>query len=93
MQELIAEGERKPNGEWSRVIGELGIGTNPKARLQGNLMTDEKVAGTIHIAIGRNMLFGGENQAPIHEDGVVGQPTVRVEGELLIDGGQYLLDT
>ncbi len=92
LQELIAEGERKPNGEWSRVIGELGIGTNPKARLQGNLMTDEKVAGTIHIAIGRNMLFGGENQAPIHEDGVVGQPTVRVDGELLIDGGQYLLN-
>jgi len=93
LQELIAEGERKPNGEWSRVIGELGIGTNPKARLQGNLMTDEKVAGTIHIAIGRNTLFGGENQAPIHVDGVVDQPTMRVDGELLIDRGQYLLNT
>jgi leucyl aminopeptidase (aminopeptidase T) len=91
LEELIAEGERKPNGEWSRVIGELGIGTNPKARLQGNLMTDEKVAGTIHVAIGRNAFFGGENPAPIHEDGVVGQPTMRVDGELLIDGGKYLL--
>jgi len=93
LQELIAEAERKPNGEWSRVIGELGIGTNPRARLQGNLMTDEKVAGTIHVAIGRNTFFGGENPAPIHEDGVVGQPTMRVDGELLIDGGQYLLTT
>lgn len=91
LEELIAQGERKENGEWSRVIGELGIGTNPKARLQGNLMTDEKVAGTIHVAIGRNILFGGENPAPIHEDGVVGQPTVSVDGELLIDGGQFLL--
>ena len=91
LEELIAEGERKPNGEWSRVIGELGIGTNPRARLQGNLMTDEKVAGTIHVAIGRNTFFGGENSAPIHEDGVVGQPTMRVDGELLIDGGKYLL--
>jgi len=92
LEELIAEGERKENGEWSRVIGELGIGTNPKARLQGNLMTDEKVAGTIHVAIGRNILFGGENLAPIHEDGVVSQPTMWVDGELLIDGGQYLLN-
>jgi leucyl aminopeptidase (aminopeptidase T) len=92
LKELIAEGERKENGEWSRVIGELGIGTNPKARLQGNLMTDEKVAGTIHVAIGRNILFGGENLAPIHEDGVVSQPTMWVDGELLIDGGQYLLN-
>lgn len=92
LEELIAKAERKENGEWSRVIGELGIGTNPKARLQGNLMTDEKVAGTIHIAIGRNILFGGENLAPIHEDGVVSQPTMWVDGELLIDGGQYLLN-
>ncbi len=93
LEELIAEGERKPNGEWSRVIGELDIGTNTKARLQGNLMTDEKVARTIHIAIGRNILFGGENSAPIHEDGVVSQPTMRVDGELLIDGGQFLLSS
>jgi leucyl aminopeptidase (aminopeptidase T) len=92
LQKLIAEAERKPNGEWSRVIGELGIGTNTQARLQGNLMTDEKVAGTIHVAIGRNILFGGQNPAPIHEDGVVGQPTMRVDGELLIDGGKYLLN-
>jgi leucyl aminopeptidase (aminopeptidase T) len=92
LEELIAEGERKENGEWSRVIGELGIGTNPKARLQGNLMTDEKVAGTIHVAIGRNTFFGGVNPAPIHEDGVVDQPTMRVDGELLIDEGQYLLN-
>jgi leucyl aminopeptidase (aminopeptidase T) len=93
LQELITDSERKPDGEWSRVIGELGIGTNPKARLQGNLMTDEKVAGTIHIAIGRNDSFGGENPAPLHIDGVVGQPTMRVDGELLIDGGKYLLSS
>lgn len=91
LEALIAEGESKPEGEWSRVIGELGIGTNPKARLMGNLMTDEKVAGTIHVAIGRNTFFGGENPAPIHEDGVVGRPTMRVDGELLIDAGRYLL--
>jgi leucyl aminopeptidase (aminopeptidase T) len=81
----------QPNSEWAHVIGEFGIGTNPKARLLGNIMTDEKVLGTIHIALGRNDMWGGNNVAPIHLDGVVGQPTVHVDGELLIDNGNYLV--
>jgi leucyl aminopeptidase (aminopeptidase T) len=92
LKQVIADGESKPNGEGSRVIAELGIGTNPSARLQGNLMTDEKVAGTIHIGIGRNDFLGGKNLAPIHVDGVVSQPTVTVDGTLLIDGGRYLME-
>jgi leucyl aminopeptidase (aminopeptidase T) len=91
LQESFARSESKPNGEWSRVIGELGIGTNPKARLLGNLITDEKVVGTIHIAVGSNEFFGGQNPAPIHLDGVVGQPTLLVDGDLLIEEGRYLL--
>jgi leucyl aminopeptidase (aminopeptidase T) len=91
LEDYFARSESKPNGEWSRVIGELGIGTNPKARLQGNVITDEKVAGTIHVAVGRNEFLGGQNPAPIHLDGVVGQPTLRVDGDLLIEEGRYLL--
>jgi len=43
---------------------------NPNARLQGNVLTDEKVMGTVHIAIGHNALasYGGQNVAPIHLD-------------------------
>jgi leucyl aminopeptidase (aminopeptidase T) len=55
-------------------------------------MTDEKVAGTIHIGIGRNDFLGGETLAPIHIDAVVSQPTVVVDGTVLIDGGQYLVE-
>jgi leucyl aminopeptidase (aminopeptidase T) len=92
LKQIIADGESKPNGEWSRVIAELGIGTNPKARPLGNVMTDEKVVGTIHIAIGRNDHLGGESLAPIHVDGIVSQPTVIVDGTVLIDGGRYLVE-
>ena len=81
----------QPHSEWARVIGEFGIGTNPKARLLGNIMTDEKVLGTVHIALGRNDMWGGHNSAPLHLDGVVSQPTVRVDGELLIDNGKHVL--
>ncbi len=93
LRRIIAEGEAKEHGQWCRVIGELGIGTNPTARLTGNLMTDEKVMGTIHVALGNNTGFmgGGHNPAPIHVDGVVGQPTLVVDGETLIERGEYLV--
>ncbi len=95
-QELLRRieyGEQLEHGENCRIIAELGIGTNPKARLTGNLMTDEKVMGTIHVAIGDNASpsYGGVNPAPIHIDGVVGQPTLVVDGKTLIDEGRYLI--
>jgi leucyl aminopeptidase (aminopeptidase T) len=83
LERAIQEGESKPEGEWSRVVAELGIGTNPRARLQGNLMTDEKATGTIHVAIGRNDMFGGLNPAPVHIDCVVGEPTLRVDNQTI----------
>ncbi len=91
--EIIRDGERKPYGEGCRVVCELGIGTNPNARLQGNVLTDEKVLGTVHIAIGHNALesYGGQNRAPIHLDGVIGAPTLEVDGEVLIRAGDYLV--
>ncbi len=50
-------------------IGELGIGTNPKAKITGGvIIIDEKVRGTIHIALGNNIAFGGKNEATIHWD-------------------------
>jgi leucyl aminopeptidase (aminopeptidase T) len=88
---IIRDNEHKPYGEGCRVVCELGIGTNPNARLQGNVLTDEKVMGTVHIAIGHNALasYGGQNRAPIHLDGVIGNPTLIVDGETLIQDGIY----
>jgi len=91
--EIIRDGEQRPHGEGCRVVCELGIGTNPNARLQGNVLTDEKVMGTVHIAIGHNALasYGGQNRAPIHLDGVIGDPTLIVDGDVLIKDGDYLV--
>lgn len=50
-------------------IAEFAIGTNPKAKTTGGMIiVDEKVRGTIHIAIGDNKLFGGRNDSTIHWD-------------------------
>lgn len=91
--DIVTEAETRPHGEGSRTIAELGIGTNPYARITGNVMTDEKVMGTIHIAIGHNAVppYNGQNHAPIHLDGVMGDPTVTVDGTPLIDSGTYLI--
>lgn len=90
---LIEEGESKPNGEGCCTIAELGIGTNPAARITGNVMTDEKVMGTVHIAIGHNAVppYNGQNHAPIHLDGVMGDPTLTIDGSVLIEHGRYLV--
>lgn len=72
-------------------IAEFGIGTNPSARLSGILLEDEKVMGTIHIALGNNKSMGGSINVPIHLDGVVKKPTVYLDGKLLMKDGKLLI--
>ncbi len=75
-------------GPSSRNLAEFGIGTNPKARLIGNMLEDEKVLGTCHIALGDNSSFGGRVKAGIHVDGIFTKPTVRLDGKILMEEGQ-----
>jgi aminopeptidase len=63
----------------ARVVGELGIGLNPGARLTGNLLEDEKAGGTAHIAFGRNTdMPGGRNGSRTHRDFLFRHPTIEV---------------
>lgn len=65
--------------EENRVVCEFGIGMNPNITdLCGYTVLDEKMAGTFHIAVGANELFGGKNKASIHED-FVGHGRIEVE--------------
>ncbi len=63
----------------NRVVCELGLGMNPNVKdLCGYTVLDEKMAGTFHIAVGANNMFGGENTASDHVD-FVGFGKVEVE--------------
>ncbi|MHB9288726.1 aminopeptidase [Halobacteriales archaeon Cl-PHB] len=63
-------------------LAELGIGTNIAVQeLVGSVLLDEKAAGTVHLAIGDDHGFGGDVEAPIHQDGVLTEPTVYADGE------------
>lgn len=78
-------------GKDARSIAEFGIGTNHKAKLSGILLEDEKVLGTIHIAVGNNISMGGNVNVPIHLDGVVKKPTVYFDGKMIMKEGRLLV--
>lgn len=55
-------------------IGEFGIGLNPAARIRGNMLEDEKVLNTCHIAIGND--YDGEANTLLHLDSLMLNPEV-----------------
>jgi aminopeptidase len=69
----------------ARVLGELGIGCNPRIRRHmKNTLFDEKIGGTVHLALGRSYtVTGGTNDSAIHWDIV---KDLRTAGELQLDG-------
>jgi aminopeptidase len=69
----------------SRRLGELGIGCNPGIqRYMKNVAFDEKIDGTVHLAVGNSYTFtGGTNSSSIHWDIV---KDLRSGGELYADG-------
>jgi leucyl aminopeptidase (aminopeptidase T) len=77
-----------PNGT---NIAELGVGTNDAATLTGNILEDEKILGTIHVAFGASMGIGGTVSVPIHLDVVVLEPTLVVGGTQVLDAGRWAL--
>ena len=72
-------------------VAELGIGTNEKAMLTGNVLEDEKILGTAHVAFGASAAIGGTVQVPVHLDCVVMKPDVSVDGEPLVREGELLV--
>lgn len=77
-------------GDEGRNIAELGIGINEKARISGVVLEDEKVKGTVHIALGSNITFGGNVKASLHLDGVIRNPSLEVDGKLILKTGIML---
>jgi len=71
-------------------IAEFAIGLNPKAQFINDILVDEKVLGTIHIAIGNNKgpAYGGKNDSSIHWDLIMTHPTVKIDGKPIMKNGK-----
>jgi aminopeptidase len=74
-----------------RNIAEFGIGTNPKAKVSGCVLEDEKVIGTVHIALGNNVSLGGKVNVPLHLDGVISKPAVFIDSKKIMGNGKLLI--
>ena len=77
--------------EGATNIAEFAIGTNPKALLIGNMAEDKKREGSVHIAVGDNHKLGGTVKSSIHLDGLMVNPTVELDGEVILRGGRLLI--
>lgn len=72
-------------------FAEFGIGINADAELNAPLILEEKALGTIHVAIGDNRSFGGNNNSTLHLDLISVNPTVQAEGKsVMVDGKLHL---
>lgn len=80
----------EPLGKSAFAIGEFGIGTNYKAQITGRILEDEKVLGTIHIALGNNITMGGKISVQSHIDGIVTRPDVYFDDVLVMEKGNLL---
>ena len=69
----------------ARALGEIGIGTNAGIdRPTGSILLDEKMAGTVHLALGRSYPeTGGRNASALHWDLLC---DLRAGGALTADG-------
>jgi leucyl aminopeptidase (aminopeptidase T) len=78
------------HGPEATNVAELGIGTNEEACLTGNVLEDEKILGSAHVAFGASAAIGGTIQVPVHLDCVVLEPTVEVDGTPIVRAGELL---
>src|SRR3954470_20224741 len=72
-------------------VAELGVGANDRATITGNVLEDEKVLGTLHVAFGASAGFGGVVTVRVHIDCVVLKPELALDGEPLLSGGRLLV--
>jgi aminopeptidase len=80
----------------ARILGELGIGTNYGiADFSGEILLDEKIGGTVHLAVGASYPeTGGINESAVHWDMVCDLRKggrITVDGDVLMEDGKFLV--
>ena len=81
--------------EGTRRFGEAAIGTNYNInRFTKNILFDEKIGGTVHMAIGQSYIqAGGKNQSTIHWDMIANMKNggeIYADDEKIYESGRFL---
>jgi len=91
LRKLLSPGREEEPYKSRRNLGELGVGTNPKARRTDITVEAEKIMGTVHLAIGDGSHMGGVVVADVHEDFVIPRPTLLLDDRLIMDEGRLVI--
>lgn len=76
----------------AEYIAEFAMGTNPSSKITGNILEDEKVFGTVHVAFGTNTSYpGGRNNSSLHQDVIMFKPTVWFDDKIIMKNGKLLI--
>ena len=85
-------------GIWERTndpsvynIAQLAVGLNPECvAFTGVFLNDHGAYGTVHIGIGTSAALGGSTQSPMHLDGMMYNPTLRLDGRAILEDGKVI---
>ncbi len=77
-------------------FGEVAIGTNPNIQIPTkNILFDEKMSGTVHMALGQSYLqCGGKNESALHQDMICNMKEggeIWADGILIYSNGNFLI--
>jgi aminopeptidase len=80
----------------ARRLGELGLGLNGGIdRFTGSILFDEKIGGTVHLALGQSYPeTGGVNTSALHWDLIVDTRTngrITADGQVVMENGRWLV--
>ena len=80
----------------SRFVGEIAIGTNDRIQnVTGNILFDEKIGGSIHMALGASYPeAGGKNQSGLHWDMIKNMKNggqIFADDKLIYENGKFII--
>jgi leucyl aminopeptidase (aminopeptidase T) len=89
LDDLLARQE----DHWVYNVAQFAFGLNPDCtEFTGEMLNDEGVNGTIHVGIGTSANLGGTVSAKTHFDAIILEPTVWIDDEVVVEGGQVISD-
>jgi 2,5-dihydroxypyridine 5,6-dioxygenase len=72
------------------TIAQLAVGMNPECpEFNGWFSNDHGRYGNVHFGIGTSSNLGGTTRAPVHFDAMMAEPTLELDGEVVLSDGEF----
>ena len=82
--------EKFDSNAW-RMASQFALGMNPDCRIIPDTKEVSKRLGTLHVAMGDNISLGGTIQSDLHIDFILLNPTVWLDGKLILENGKLFI--